>query len=173
MPPALPLSPLRQSSTWKNITPRREHRERAQPNYRSNMGLLEKHKDYVVRAKDYHSKQDRLKTLKRKAEERNPDEFYFKMNKTKTKVGRRGGARTCAWGMWGVGGGGGRRWLCCTTVVNQRCLGARCACVRLCIQEGIHTVTHSDTMTADLLKVLRTQDAGYVQTKLSSEEQVG
>lgn len=106
---------------WKNITPRREHRERAQPNYRSQMGLLEKHKDYVVRAKDFHSKKDRLKTLKRKAEERNPDEFYFKMAKAKTK-------------------------------------------------EGVHTVTHSDTLTGDLLKVLKTQDAGYVQTKLSSEE---
>jgi hypothetical protein len=71
---------------WKNVTPRREHRERSQPNYRSKMGMLEKHKDYVLRAKDYSSKKQRLQSLKRKAEERNPDEFYFKMSKTKTKV---------------------------------------------------------------------------------------
>jgi hypothetical protein len=94
---------------WKNITPRREHRERSQPNYRSHMGLLEKHKDYVVRAKDFHAKKDRLTTLKRKAEERNPDEFYFKMAKAKTKV-RGGGMGShnvvcgCPWRVAGVEG---------------------------------------------------------------------
>jgi U3 small nucleolar RNA-associated protein 11 len=41
--------------------------------------LLEKHQDYVKRARDYHSKQDRLKILKSKAVARNKDEFYFGM----------------------------------------------------------------------------------------------
>jgi hypothetical protein len=50
-------------------------------------GLLEKHKDYVLRARDYHRKQDRLTKLKRKAAFRNPDEFYFAMHSSKTKAG--------------------------------------------------------------------------------------
>lgn len=58
------------------------HKERAQPASRKKFGLLEKHKDYVERAKDYHKKTDYVKILKKKAEERNPDEFYFKMNKS-------------------------------------------------------------------------------------------
>lgn len=47
---------------------------------RSKFGFLEKHKDYVKRAKDYHRKQDTLKVLKSKGKERNEDEFYFGMN---------------------------------------------------------------------------------------------
>lgn len=58
------------------------HKERAQPGARKKFGLLEKHKDYVQRARDFHNKQDYLKTLKKKAEGRNPDEFYFKMHKS-------------------------------------------------------------------------------------------
>jgi len=42
-----------------------------------------KKKDYAARAKDFKGKQTRLKSLKRKALERNPDEFYWKMTKTK------------------------------------------------------------------------------------------
>lgn len=64
----------------------REHRERSQPERRQKWGLLEKHKDYVIRAKNYHSKQDRLKKLREKALNRNPDEFYFKMIKSQCKV---------------------------------------------------------------------------------------
>jgi hypothetical protein len=48
--------------------------------------VLEKHKDYVLRAKDYHSKQERLKAFREKAYFENPDEFYFKMINSKTKV---------------------------------------------------------------------------------------
>jgi len=59
------------------------HRERAQIEEREYLGFLEKKKDYVARAKDFKGKQARLKSLKRKALERNPDEFYWKMTKTK------------------------------------------------------------------------------------------
>jgi len=58
---------------------RRQHRERGQPLHRKRLGLLEKHRDYVARARDYHGKQDRIRSLKRKASERNPDELYFGM----------------------------------------------------------------------------------------------
>ncbi|KAL2456132.1 Uncharacterized protein Adt_46929 [Abeliophyllum distichum] len=46
-------------------------------------GILEKHKDYVQRARAYHQKEQTIQKLKEKAAFRNPDEFYFKMIKTK------------------------------------------------------------------------------------------
>lgn len=55
--------------------------------HRQKLGLLEKHKDYVLRAKDYHSKQDRLKKLRGKAALRNEDEFYFGMIRGRTERG--------------------------------------------------------------------------------------
>ena len=73
-------------SSLRNSVKRITHKERAQPASRKKFGLLEKHKDYVERAKDYHKKQDYLKTLKKKAEDRNPDEFYFKMNKSQVNA---------------------------------------------------------------------------------------
>ncbi|WVQ81767.1 hypothetical protein IAT38_003892 [Cryptococcus sp. DSM 104549] len=66
---------------------RRNHKERAQPAHRARLGLLEKHKDYVQRARDYRSKQDRISKLREKAAFRNKDEFYYGMVKGKTKDG--------------------------------------------------------------------------------------
>ncbi|KAG9290309.1 hypothetical protein G9A89_007040 [Geosiphon pyriformis] len=75
-------------SSLRNAVQRRNHKERAQPYHRERYGLLEKHKDYVLRAQDYHSKEARLKQMREKAHFRNPDEFYFKMINTKTKEGK-------------------------------------------------------------------------------------
>lgn len=58
------------------------HRERSQPSSRKKFGFLEKHKDYVERSTDYKKKQKLVKTLKSKANERNPDEFYYNMHKS-------------------------------------------------------------------------------------------
>ncbi|KAF2268376.1 U3 small nucleolar RNA-associated protein 11 [Lojkania enalia] len=58
---------------------RRNHKERAQPLEREKWGLLEKRKDYKLRAADHKEKRKRLKLLKQKAQDRNPDEFSFKM----------------------------------------------------------------------------------------------
>ena len=73
---------------------RRNHKERAQPLERERWGLLEKKKDYKLRAKDHKEKRKRLKTLRVKAKDRNPDEFHFGMLSTKTvkgiKIGDRG-----------------------------------------------------------------------------------
>ncbi|WWC61971.1 uncharacterized protein I303_104557 [Kwoniella dejecticola CBS 10117] len=66
---------------------RRNHKERSQPAHRAKLGLLEKHKDYVHRARDYKSKQDRIKKLREKAAFRNKDEFYWGMIKGQTKGG--------------------------------------------------------------------------------------
>ena len=65
---------------------KRQHRERAQPLKRQRLGLLEKHADYVKRARDFHSKEDRIQKLREKAAGRNKDEFYFGMIKSRTAV---------------------------------------------------------------------------------------
>ena len=73
-------------SSLKNIVKVRTYRERDQPAARKHLGLLEKKKDYKLRAKDYHRKEDAIKALKEKASFKNPDEFYFKMTHTKMEV---------------------------------------------------------------------------------------
>ncbi|KAG4196584.1 hypothetical protein ERO13_A06G180300v2 [Gossypium hirsutum] len=74
-------------SSLRNAINGRAHKERAQPSSRKKFGLLEKHKDYVVRAKAFHKKEETLRKLKEKAAFRNPDEFYFQMIKTRTVDG--------------------------------------------------------------------------------------
>ncbi|BAT84895.1 U3 small nucleolar RNA-associated protein [Vigna angularis] len=70
-------------SSLRNAIPSRAHKERSQPSARKKFGLLEKHKDYVQRAKAFHKKEDTLRKLREKAANRNEDEFYFKMVRTK------------------------------------------------------------------------------------------
>ncbi|KAK0733560.1 small-subunit processome [Lasiosphaeria miniovina] len=105
---------------------RRSHRERAQPVERQRLGLLEKKKDYQKRAKDFHKKQEVLKSLRAKAADRNEDEFYFGMM-SRTGPGSRlsrGKAFTGA-----VDGDRGNR-----------------------------------AMDQDLVRLLKTQDLGYLRT---------
>ena len=74
-------------ASLKNAEKRRSHKERAQPSKRRKLGLLEKHDDYVKRARNYSAKRQRIRALQRKAAERNPDEFNFAMINSKTKNG--------------------------------------------------------------------------------------
>ncbi|KAF2430184.1 U3 small nucleolar RNA-associated protein 11 [Tothia fuscella] len=81
-------------SSMRNAVQRRNHKERAQPVERQKWGILEKHKDYALRAKDHKEKRRRIKVLKEKAAFRNPDEFHFGMMSSRmqngVKVGDRG-----------------------------------------------------------------------------------
>jgi len=74
-------------SSFRNAVKRKTHKERSQPEARKRFGLLEKHKDYVVRARDYNKKKKRIQALQEKAAFRNPDEFYMKMQGMATKRG--------------------------------------------------------------------------------------
>ena len=74
----------------RNAVQRRNHKERAQPVERQKWGLLEKRKDYKLRAADHREKKAKLKILSQKARDRNPDEFSFKMmSSTVDKQGRK------------------------------------------------------------------------------------
>lgn len=63
----------------RNVVKRSTHKERHQLSHRQHLGLLEKKKDYVQRAKNYHQKKDYLKSLEEKTRLRNEDEFSHKM----------------------------------------------------------------------------------------------
>jgi len=83
-------------SSLKHVLKTRTYRERSQPAARKRLGLLEKHKDYKLRARDYHRKQNALNVLREKAAFKNPDEFYFGMVHTKIKDGvhqKKGGSQ--------------------------------------------------------------------------------
>ncbi|XP_060547381.1 probable U3 small nucleolar RNA-associated protein 11 [Pantherophis guttatus] len=65
----------------------RQHLERGQLSSRKSLGLLEKKADYRLRAADFHKKRDALQALRRRAQEKNPDEFYFRMTRTPLQDG--------------------------------------------------------------------------------------
>jgi len=75
-------------SSLRNAVKRITHKERAQPQHRSSLGILQKKKDYKKRAIDYHRKEDRIRAARTKASMRNPDEFYFGMKNSKVQDGK-------------------------------------------------------------------------------------
>jgi U3 small nucleolar RNA-associated protein 11 len=106
-------------SSMRNAVQRRNHKERAQPLERQKWGLLEKRKDYKLRAADHKSKKKTLKALKQKVADKNPDEFSFAMLSS--------------------------------TVDKQ----------------GIKVADRGNkALEMDVVKLLKTQDAGYIRTML-------
>lgn len=75
------------ASSLRNAVKRITHKERGQPSWHKKAGFLEKHKDYILRARDYQKKRKHIISLKKKAAERNPDEFYFKMKNSQVRDG--------------------------------------------------------------------------------------
>ncbi|VDD80466.1 unnamed protein product [Mesocestoides corti] len=69
-------------ASFKNVQKRnaRLHKERSQPAARSHLGPLPKKKDFILRARNEELRRNQIRELKRKALQRNPDEFYFAMH---------------------------------------------------------------------------------------------
>lgn len=124
------------------------HRERAQPAHRKKLGHLEKHQDYVKRARDFHSKEDRIQKLREKASFRNKDEFYFGMIKSKTKVRP-------------------------TAPKDRRPTRKKVDACSLSLQKGIHVQSRgNEPLPTDLVKALKTQDATYIRMQATMEQGV-
>lgn len=67
-------------SSFKKAIPQRKYKERTQPEDRVKLGALEKHSDYQVRSRKRHQKEAKLKLMREKIQNKNPDEYYFEMN---------------------------------------------------------------------------------------------
>lgn len=97
--------------------------------------------DYVLRAKDFNSKKQRLKALQQKATTKNPDEFYFQMHSSSMKA-------------------------------------RRCPSVHLLLffshilQNGVHRDETGTSLGMDEVRLLKSQDSGYVLSKLQAETNV-
>uniref|UniRef100_A0A1I8FUL3 Large ribosomal subunit protein eL38 n=2 Tax=Macrostomum lignano TaxID=282301 RepID=A0A1I8FUL3_9PLAT len=89
LPPAAAVATMPFSSLKKGSKrDRRHYKERQQLGRRAHLGQLEKHKDYIVRAKDYQKKSATLKSLRQRARDKNPDEFYFHMTRSQLVDGQ-------------------------------------------------------------------------------------
>ena len=75
-------------SSLKRIIPKRKYRERSQPEWRKSKGFLEKHQDYVKRAKRHHQTDDQMNALRLKSKLKNDQEFSHKMINSRMVVSK-------------------------------------------------------------------------------------
>lgn len=68
-------------STLKKVLPQKTHKERQQLSGRRHLGALEKHKDYLVRARKTHQRKAQQQLLRQQAQQRNPDEYTHEMTR--------------------------------------------------------------------------------------------
>ena len=134
-------------SSLKGLVKTRTYRERSQPKARAKLGMLEKHKDYVQRARDFHRKEDELRKMQERASFKNPDEFYFNMVNTKLQV--RAVARS---------GAGTHRPAHCGWPPR--------------VQDGVHQKKAKAAPTEGELSRFTREDIGYLTMKQVSESKV-
>eukprot|EP01060_Flectonema_neradi_P009530 TRINITY_DN16789_c2_g1_i1.p1 TRINITY_DN16789_c2_g1~~TRINITY_DN16789_c2_g1_i1.p1 ORF type:complete len:253 (+),score=54.35 TRINITY_DN16789_c2_g1_i1:43-801(+) len=72
------------SRALKKAFKARDHGERGQTSIRKKFGMLEKKKDYIIRAKNFKKKRERLRDMRLAAATKNPDEFNTAMINTQT-----------------------------------------------------------------------------------------
>ena len=132
-------------SSLRNSLHRRSHKERCQLAHPAKFWILEKHRDYVLRVRDYHSKQERIQTLRRKAANRNKDEFYFGMVNQRTNVR--------------------------VSMFHAAVPVCRTGLILLC--RKVHIRDRGNVATpVNTVKVPKTQDGNYVRTMSSSNTKV-
>ncbi|KAL9082284.1 MAG: hypothetical protein Q9159_006545 [Coniocarpon cinnabarinum] len=151
-------------SSIRNAVPSRSYRERPQPLSRSRSHpLLEKRKDYRLRAADHKAKQIHLKRLREKAAARNPDEFSFKMMSGTSAVTRAHGSQMRKKemnqknedGQYSSGGG----------MTKKRNVGNIGGAGQDELQARVRQeVELGGGLSVDTVKLLKTQDAGFLRT---------
>jgi len=132
------------ASTMRNAIKRVTHKERSgDSQHKKKFKLLEKHKDYVIRANDYKKKQLKITSLRKKAKDRNPDEFYFKMNNSEVRDGIH---------------------------INLKNKNSRNFTTSSSTSKSTGTVGTGTVVDADMLYLLKSQDLGYITLKKSVED---
>lgn len=107
---------------------------------------------YFCDYSDYHKKESTLAALRKKALEKNPDEFYHKMISSKLEV-------------------------IINTFQVLSCVGLILTIYFLSffLQDGVHTITNANEeveVTEEQKKMMRTQDIRYVEMKRVAEAKV-
>lgn len=98
---------------------------------------------------------------------RNPDEFYFKMIRSKTKVS------IAHYFCFVYLGDLHSEWTQSGNMILTEITGANKKMFYVvCIQDGVHAIKKTKSHTAKALKLMKTQDLNYINSKRSMEAKV-